>query len=134
GAEVHAAASELAKLLDVVGNAAADAAQRERRADDRRETDVIDDRQRFFERARDAALRNLDADLLHRIAEEETVFGDLDRVDLRANQLDVVFGKDPPLVECDRQIESRLTTDGGQHRIRLLFDDDGFSGFRRERL
>ena len=39
-AQIDAAARQLAELLDVVGDAAADAAERERRADDDRETRV----------------------------------------------------------------------------------------------
>ena len=51
-------------------------------------------RQRLLERRGDAALRHLDADLLHRVAEQQPILGHLDRVDLRANQLDVVFLED----------------------------------------
>ena len=88
--------------------------------------DVLDQRQRFLERRRDAALRHLDADLPHRVAEQEPVLGHLDRVDLRANQLDVVSLEDPALVERDREVERRLAADGRQHRVGLLLDDDRF--------
>ena len=37
-----------------------------------------------------AAGRHLDADLLHRVAEQQAILGHLDRVDLRADQLDAV--------------------------------------------
>jgi hypothetical protein len=134
GAEVHATTGQLAELLDVVGDAATNAAERERRADNRRESNFLHERECFFERACDAALRHLDANLLHRVAEEQTILGDLNRVDLRAYQLDVVFGEDAALMERDRQIERRLSADGRQHGVRFLFGDDGFRGFRRQRL
>ena len=44
------APGELAELLDVVGDAAADAAERERRPDDDRESELFDRRERFFHR------------------------------------------------------------------------------------
>ena len=90
--------------------------------------------ERLLERAGDAALRHLDADLAHRVAEQQAVLGHLDRVDLRANQLDVVLLEDAALVQRDRQVERRLSADGRQHGIGLLLDDDGFDHLRRERL
>ena len=117
-AEVEAAAGQLAELFDVVGDAAADAAHRERRPDDRREAGVLDERQRFLERLGDAAARHLDADLLHRVAEQEAIFGHLDRLDRRANQLDVVLLEDAALVQRDGQVERRLAADRRQHRVR----------------
>ena len=55
-AEAQAARGDLPELLDVVGDAAADAAHRERRTDDRREAGGLDRVQRVIERADDGAL------------------------------------------------------------------------------
>ena len=43
------------------------------------------------ERARQAALRHVEADLAHRVLEQLPIFGDLDRLDRRADQLDAVL-------------------------------------------
>ncbi len=77
---------------------------------------------------------HLDADLPHRVAEQQPVLGNLDRVDLRADQLDVVFLQRPPLVQRHREIERRLSAHRRQHRIRLFLGDDGFDHLRRQRL
>ena len=133
-AEVEPAARQLAELLDVVGDAAADAAHRERRPDDRREADLVDQRQRLFQRLRDAALRHLDADLRHRVAEEQAVFGHLDRLDRGADQLDAVFLEHAALGERHRQVERGLAADGRQHRVGTLLLDDRLDHLGRERL
>ena len=91
-------------------------------------------RQRLFERPGHAALRHLDADLAHRVAEEQAVFGDLDRVDRRANQLDVVLVENAALVQRDRQVERRLAADGRQHGVGPLLGDDRLGHLRRQRL
>ena len=91
-------------------------------------------RQRFLERLGHAAPRHLDADLLHRVAEQQSVLGHFDGVDLRANQLDVVFLQDPALVERHREVERRLAADGRQHRVGLLLGDDRLDHLRRQRL
>ena len=61
---------------------------------------VLDERQRLVERLGDAALRHLDADLPHRVAEQQAILGHLDRLDLRADQLDVVLLEDAALVRA----------------------------------
>ena len=133
-AQIQAPAGQLAELLDVVGDAAADAAQRERRADDGRKADRVDDRQRLLERLGDAARGHLDADLPHRIAEQQPILGHLDRVDRGADQLDAVLGQDAALVQRHGQVERRLSAHGRQHGVGPLLGDDGFDHFRRQRL
>ncbi len=79
-AHVDATADQLAELFDVVGDAAADAAHRERRTDDRREADLFNRRQRIVQRAAVDAVRHVGADLAHRVAEQQPVLGEFDRV------------------------------------------------------
>ena len=118
GLRLEAARGQLAELLDVVGDAAADAAERERGPDDRREA-------RSSRRASSASsserarplVGHLDADLLHRVAEQQPILGDLDRVELRADQLDAVLREDALLVQRDGEVERRLAADGRQHRV-----------------
>ena len=61
-AQLEPALGEVAELLDVVGDAAADAAERERRADDEREAERAREVDRFGQAARQAALRHVEAD------------------------------------------------------------------------
>src|SRR4030095_8343268 len=98
GAHIEAAAGELPELLYVVGDATSHATKRERGSNDCGKADVVDDDERLVEIRRHAAFRHLDADLRHRVAEQQAIFGNLDGVDLRANQLDVVFFQRAALV------------------------------------
>ena len=71
------------------------AAHRERRAQDHRVADPGRRRHlgliaRFFQRVRVARPRHGEADLLHRLLEQLAVLGLLDRLDLRADELDAV--------------------------------------------
>ena len=123
-AEVESAAGELAELLDVVGDAGADAAERERRPDDARKAELLDRAKRFLDRADVAALGHVGADLAHGVAEQQPVLGDLDRGHRRADQLDAVLLERAVLAERDGQVERRLPADGRQERVGLLAFDD----------
>ena len=70
-----------------------------------------------MQRARQAALRDVEADLPHRVAEQQPILADLDRVDLRADELDAVLGERAVLVQRHRQVQRRLAADGRQHRV-----------------
>ena len=133
-AQVEPAARQFAEFLDVVRDAAADAAHRERRPDDGREAGVVDKDERLLERSGHPAARHLDADLAHGIAEQQAIFGDLDGLDRRANELDVVLVEDAALVQGNREIERRLAAHRRQHRVRLLLGDDRLDHLRRQRL
>ena len=94
----------------------------------------LDDGERVGEVAGQAARRHLDADLLHRVAEQQPVFADLDGVDLRADQLDAVLREDALLVQRHREVQRGLSADGGQHGVGPLLRDDRFDDLGRERL
>ncbi len=134
GAQAEAASGELTELFDVVGDAAADAAEGERRADDGGEPRALHDVERLGQGAREPALRRLDADFGHRVAEQQAIFTDLDRVDVRSDELDAMARQDSLRVQLHGEIERRLAADGGQHRVGLLPGDDRFDRLRRERL
>ena len=125
---------DLAELLDVVGDAAADAAERERRADDDGKPSSSTAAERLLDRAHVAALGHVGADLAHRVAEQQAVLGDLDRLDRRADQLDAVLREHAVLAERDREVERGLAADGRQHRVGPLALDDRCEDFRRQRL
>ena len=95
---------------------------------------ALDDRQRLGQRLGDAALRHVDADLLHRVAEQQAILGDLDRGNRRADQLDLVLLEDAQLVELHREVERRLAADRRQNRVGPLLLDDLLERLGRQRL
>src|SRR5262249_400086 len=136
-AELEPPLDEFAELLDVVGDAAADAAHRERRADDEWKLDpllaeVADERARLFPRLPDATHRHVEADFAHRVLEQLPVLRHLDRMNRRANELDAVFLEDARVGEIHGKVEGRLASDGRQDRVRLLARDDRVEHFDRE--
>ena len=133
-AHLDPAADQLAELFDVVGDPASDAAQRERRTDDGREANVIDCGEGLVQRAAVVAARDVTADLAHRVAKEKPILGELDRLDRGADQLDAVFLEGAVLPKRDRQVQCRLTANGGQEGVRPLALDDLGEHFGSERL
>ena len=94
---------------------------------------VLTMRGRLVDRSREAAGGRLDADLFHRVAEQQAIFAKLDGVDVRADQLDAVLVEHAGVVQRDGEIQRGLSADGGQNRVgALLFDDlrDRFDGER----
>src|SRR5690606_7210530 len=109
-------ADDLLELLAVVRDAAAAAAERERRAHDDREADVLLDLPCFLERVRDAGARDVEADLLHRIAELLAVLGHVDRLAGRGNQLYAVFLEDAFAIEIEGAVQRGLAAHRRQQR------------------
>jgi len=134
GAEIDAAAGKLAEFLDVVGDAAADATQGKRRTDDDRKAERVDCRECFLHVPHVAAFRHVGADFLHRVAELQAVFGERDRLDRGANQLDAVLLQRAQLRQRNREVQRGLAADGRQHGIRALALDDFLEHVRRQRL
>src|SRR5262249_25406684 len=98
-------------LFDVVGDAAAGAAEREARTDHGWKSDAVARFDRLVHRVGDGAQRRLESDLGHRLTEEMAVLRLLDRVVVGADQLAVELLQDAALVELDRDVESRLSAE-----------------------
>ena len=73
--------------------------------------------QAVFDVVDELRLRHLEADLPHRIFEQQPVFGLLDGVDLRADQLDAVLVEHAGFGQLDRQIQAGLPADGREQRV-----------------
>ncbi len=86
GREIEAAAENLQHFFAVIGDAAARAAQRERWPDDHRETDLAGELDAIFRVVDQRRLGHVEPDALHRVFEEEAVFGLLDGGNVRADQ------------------------------------------------
>ncbi len=80
------------------------------------------------------APRGFKSDLSHRILEQLPVFGLLDRVELRPDQLDAVFLQHTALREGDSGIQRRLSAHRRKNGIRPLFFNDFFDHSRGNRL
>ena len=62
-------------------------------------------------------LRRLQADLAHRVLEQQAVFGLLDGVDLGADQFDAVLVEHARFGQFHREIQAGLPAHGGEQRV-----------------
>ncbi len=92
----------------VVRHAGTEATHRERRAHDHRVTELGDGGLDLFHRGADPGARGLAAALLDDVLELLTVLAALDRVEVGADQLDVVLLQNALLVQRDRGVEGGL--------------------------
>ena len=68
-------------------------------------------------------LRQFEADLPHRVFEEQPVFGFLDGIDLRADQFHAVFIEHAGFGQRHGKIQAGLAADGGKQRVGTLAAD-----------
>ena len=123
------------KLLAVVGDAAALAAEREGGADDEREgADFLGDLAGLLHRVGDAGARHVEADFDHRLFEKLAVLALVDGLGLGADHADAVFVERAGFEERHRGVERRLAAERGEQRVGFLADDDFLDDFRRDGL
>ncbi len=134
GRGVDAALEYLDELRLVVGDAAAGAAERERRADDRRQADVLERLQPIRQGFHLMRARRLEPDPLHRLAEALAILGLVDGVGGRADHLDVVLVEHAHAAQRQRGIERGLSTHGRQQCVGPLLLDDLGDDLGRDRL
>jgi len=138
--KVEAAGEDFHQFLAVVGDAAAGASEREAGTDDDRKADFAGEFEAVFKVVDERGFRHVEADALHRVFEEETVFGFLDSGDIGADQVHVVLVEHAAVGKLNGQVERGLAADGRQHgktcagRHFALDADDLFEIFARERL
>ena len=126
GRGVETGAADPLVILAVVGDAAAGSSHGEGRADDGGQTDVFDGGHRLGHRIGDGGLGVLEADAVHRLAEELAVLGHLDGGAFGADQLDAESGEHAHVVERQRGVQPRLAAHRRQERVgAFLFDDLG---------
>ena len=89
---------------------------------------------RLLRRPRQAAARHVEADGAHRLLEQLPVFRDLDRLDLGANQLDVVLLENAEFVQIHGEVQRRLAADRREDRVRTFARDDRLEELGRQRL
>ena len=70
----------------------------------------------------------------HQLLEDLAVLALVDRLEIRADQLDVVLLEDAVVVQLDGRVERGLAAEGRQDRIRLLLGDDRLDDLPGDRL
>ncbi len=125
---------DVLEFLAVIGDAAAGAAQGEGRADHGGQADIGKVRARLIERFHQLALGRLQADPVHRLAEQQPVLGLGDGVFFGADQFDIVAGEHAGLRQRHRGVERGLAAHGRQQRVGLFLGDDALDEIRRDRL
>ncbi len=113
--EIEAAGEDLHQLFAVVRDAAAGAAEGEAGADDDRKAQLGGELKAVADIVDEHRLRHVEANLVHRVFEEETVFGLLDGFELCADEFDVEFVEDAGVGEIDGKVEGGLAADGGKN-------------------
>ncbi len=134
GRKIQAALQNLFQLLAIVGDPAAGSAQGETRPQDDRITDTRGELQTFFYAVAELRLRRIEADLAHRVFEEQAIFSLLDGVDLGTDQLYSVALQHSRLRQRDGKIQPGLASDGREQCVRTLAADHFFGELDTERL
>ena len=123
-AEPEAVLGDLAEALSLVGDAAAGAAERERRPDDERQPDLGARLLGLAHRVGEAAARHAQADLVHGRAELEPVLGAPDRRGVGADHLDLPEVEHAGVLEVHGEVERRLPAERRQQRVGAFDLDD----------
>ena len=123
-----------AQLLLVMRDAAARAAQREGGAHDDGIAELVRDRHALLHRIGDVGRDDGLADLLHGLLEELAVLRAVDRVELRADELDAPLVEEAVLGELAAERKPRLPAERGEQGIRPFLDDDALERIFGERL
>ena len=112
------------QLVQVVGKAAAQPAQRERRPHDDGEADFLPRRQRVVHRCHGHAAGRMHANLVELDFENFPVLGVDDALNGRAQHLHVVLLEHAGAVQGHGAVQRRLAAKGHQNAIGLLLFDD----------
>ncbi len=131
---VETGGHDLLVFLAVIGDAAAPAAERVARPDDRRQADPVQGIGGLGERAHRGAPWHLEADPRHRLAEQLAILGLGDCLAARTDQLDAVALEGAVLGERARHVERGLAAHGRQAGVRALAGDDLGDHLGRDRL
>ena len=134
-ARVHDAGSrDFAQLLPGVGDAAAGAAERVRRTDDDRQTDLAGEIDRVLDRVNDLGGDDRLADLLHGVLEHLAVLRLCDGGRVRAEQLDAHLFEEAVLAQLHGEVQTGLAAEVGQQGVRAFLLDDLLNGLDGHRL
>ena len=122
------------ELVRIAREPAPASTQRERGPDDHGEPDAGPQRHGFLHRARDARSWDVETRVHHRALEPAPVLRPVDRLERRAEHLDAQPVEVTGLRERDAQVETGLTAQRRQQRVRSLPPQDLQDGGGREGL
>ena len=134
GRERQCVAHQLAQLLLVVGESAARTAQREGRAQHHRIADLRGDLHGLLDRVRHLRRKHRLTQRLAQLLEELAVLGLLDRLERRAEDLDLALPEDALLGQLHGQVQTRLAAQTRNDGVGALVTDDLGNVFERQRL
>ena len=134
GRRVKTAARHFAQLVLGVRDAAARAAQCERRANNDGIPDACGDHEGRVEIFRDVRRDARLADGFHRVLEELTVLGFVDGFGVCADEPHAVRGKEALLVELHADRQTRLAAETGEQAVRFFLFNDALHRLGGERL
>src|SRR5215472_15881878 len=114
--EIESTGEQFEQLFAIVSNAASGATQREGGTEDNWESDFAAEIETVFQVIDQRRLRYVEANLGHRIFEEQPVFAFLDRVQLCTDKLRAVFFEDAVISKSNSEVKSCLPTHRRQNR------------------
>ena len=132
--QLEALGHDAHEIVLVVGDAAARAAERERRPEHNRVPDVRHDGARIVDGVRIARARRFDAQLVHALVEEPSVLAATYGGEVAPYHLDAVTLERTGFGKLDGDVQRRLTPERGEQRIGPLAFDDLLDGRRGDGL
>ena len=127
-------AGDATQIVLVVGEARPESAHRERGTHHERVAELGSRGQAVLDRVRDAGCRDIGPGIQHELLEDLAVLALVDRLEARADELDVVLVQDAVIVQVDRGVQRRLPAQGRQDRVGALLRDDRLDHLPRDRL
>ena len=131
---MQARAADAAQVLLVIREAGAEPAHGEARADDQRVAELLGTVDEFVHGVADEGCCDIGAGLEDELLEDLTVLALVDRLEVRPDQLDVVLVEDAVVVEFDGGVQSRLSAQRREDRVRTLLGDDRLDDLPGDRL
>ena len=108
--------------------------KRERRANHQRKAELFAEPHGVLRIVDERRRRNFQPDFAACVLKPQTVFGNFDGAQRRANHFNFVLFEDPAFGELDGEIQSGLPANRGKKRVRPFLDDDSFEIFLRKWL
>ena len=122
------------ELLLRLGDAAARAAERIRRADDYRVADFFGKSDAVLQICNDFTRRNRLICTLHQLLEAVTILALFYRCNARADDAHIILVQNPAVIELAGEVQSRLSAHSGNNAVRALALDYLLDILDRERL
>ncbi len=101
---------------------------------DERVAELLGAREQLVHRVADDGCRDIRPGIEDQLLEDLAVLALVDRLEVRADELDVVLLEDAVVVQVDRGVERRLAAEGREDRVGALLRDDRLDDLPRDGL